>query len=146
MRWLSSQHYGKEGSCMKPPERFPSDDPREWMNRAQSDLIQAKNEVPGVYLENLCFNAQQAAEKAIKAVMVLRGINFPYIHDLTRLMSMLEASEETIPAPVRRAAALTRYAVQTRYPSLEEPVTAQEYAETIAIAEAVVRWAEERIL
>ena len=77
---------------MKPPERFPSDDPREWMNRAQSDLIQAKNEVPGVYLENLCFNAQQAAEKAIKAVMVLRGINFPYIHDLTRLMSMLEAS------------------------------------------------------
>ncbi|MYA22099.1 MAG: HEPN domain-containing protein [Gemmatimonadetes bacterium] len=125
---------------MKPSERFAPDDPREWMNRAQSDLIQAKNEVPGVYLEDLCFNAQQAAEKAIEAVMVLRGINFPYIHDLTRLMSMLEASGETIPAPVRRAAALTRYAVQTRYPSLEEPVTAQEYAE------AVVRWAEERIL
>ena len=61
---------------MKPPERFPSDDPREWMNRAQSDLIQAKNEVPGVYLEDLCFNAQQAAEKAIKALMVRRGIEF----------------------------------------------------------------------
>ena len=47
-------------------ERFPPDDPREWMNRARSDLTQAKSQMPGVYLENLCFNAQQAAEKAIK--------------------------------------------------------------------------------
>ena len=46
---------------MKPPERFPPDDPREWINRARSDLTQAKNKVLGVYLENLCFNAQQAA-------------------------------------------------------------------------------------
>ena len=22
------------GSCMKPPERFPPDDPREWLNHA----------------------------------------------------------------------------------------------------------------
>ena len=50
---------------MNLPERFPPDDPREWMNRARSDLTQAKNQVPGVYFENLCFNAQQAAEKAI---------------------------------------------------------------------------------
>ena len=46
---------------MNLPERFPPDDPREWMNRARSDLTQAKSQVPGVYLENLCFNAQQAA-------------------------------------------------------------------------------------
>lgn len=97
------------------------------------------------YLEDYCFNAQQAAEKAIKAVMVLRGIEFPYIHDLTRLMSMLEASGETIPDPVRRAAALSRFAAQTRYPSMEEPVTEQEYTEAIAIAESVLRWVKERI-
>ena len=36
---------------MKPPERFPPDAPREWINRARSDLTQAKNEVPRVYLE-----------------------------------------------------------------------------------------------
>ena len=129
---------------MKPPERLPSDNPREWMNRAQSNLALAKNRIPHAYLEDFCFNAQQAAEKAIKAVMVLRGIEFPYIHDLARLMSMLEASGETIPDPLRRAAALTRFAAQTRYPSLDEPVAEQEYAE--AIAEAVLRWAEERIL
>ena len=131
---------------MKPPERFPPDDPREWINRARSDLTQAKNEVPGVYLENLCFNAQQAAEKAIKAVMIVRNIEFPYVHDLDRLLSLLEDEGEVILAPIRQASKLTKYSTITRYPGDIGPVTAQDYAEAIAIAEAVVRWAEERIL
>ena len=67
---------------MKPPERFPPDDPREWLNRARSNMAKAKNRVPDAYLEDLCFDAQQAAEKAIKAVMIVRGIDFPYTHDL----------------------------------------------------------------
>jgi HEPN domain-containing protein len=32
-----------------------------------------------VYLEDLCFLAQQAAEKAIKAVLIKRGVAFPYV-------------------------------------------------------------------
>jgi HEPN domain-containing protein len=45
--------------------RFPPDDPREWLNRAQSNLAQAMGgaSIPSVYLEDLCFNAQQAAER-----------------------------------------------------------------------------------
>ena len=50
---------------MNPPERFSPDDPREWLNRARSNLALAKNRIPGAYLEDLCFEAQQAAEKAI---------------------------------------------------------------------------------
>lgn len=131
---------------MSPPERYPPDDPREWMNRARSNLAMAKNRIPGAYLEDLCFEAQQAAEKAIKSVMTMRGIDFPYVHDLARLMTILEAGGERIPDRVRRATRLTRFATHTRYPSLEEPVSLQEYGETIAIAEDVIRWAEERIL
>ena len=48
---------------MTPPERFPPDDPREWLNRAKSNLAMAMNRTPDVYLEDLCFEAQQAAEK-----------------------------------------------------------------------------------
>ncbi len=130
---------------MNPPERFPPDDPREWLNRARSNLLSAKNRIPGVYLEDLCFDAEQAAEKAIKAVMIMRGIDFPYTHDLASLMTTLEAHGEPTPDTIRRTAKLTGYAVHTRYPSLEEPVSEQEYAEAIEIAEAVVRWAEERV-
>ena len=131
---------------MKPPERFPPDDPREWMNRARSSLAIAKNRVPQAYLEDLCFEAQQAAEKSIKAVMIARNIEFPYVHDLDRLLSLLEDEGEVIPASIRQVSKLTKYATVTRYPGDMGPVTAQEYAEATAIAEAVVRWAEERIL
>lgn len=130
---------------MNLPERFPPDDPREWINRARSDLTQATNEVPGVYIESLCFNAQQSAEKAIKAVMISRNIEFPFVHDLDFLLSLLEDKGEVIPAPIQQASKLTKYAAITRYPGDTDPVTIQEYTEAIAIAEAVLHWAEERI-
>ena len=46
-------------------DRLPPDDPREWLNRARSNVLRAQTRLPGVYLEDLCFDAQQAAEKAI---------------------------------------------------------------------------------
>ena len=130
---------------MNQHERFPPDDPREWLNRARSNLALAKNRVPDAYLEDLCFEAQQAAEKAIKAVMIARKIEFPYVHDLTRLLSLLDAVGEPIPETVRRAEELTLYATEGRYPGLTNPAVESEYTEALAIAEAVVRWAEERI-
>ena len=45
--------------------RYPPTDPREWLNRAKSNLAGAGQATPGVYLEDLCFDAQQAAEKAM---------------------------------------------------------------------------------
>ena len=59
------------------PERHPPEDPREWFNRAQSNLALAKMYGVGVYLEDLCFNAQQGVEKAIKALLIQRGAVFP---------------------------------------------------------------------
>ena len=131
---------------MKHPERYPPDDPREWMNRARSSLAIAKNRVPQAYLEDLCFEAQQAAEKSIKAVMIARDIEFPYVHDLDHLLSLLEDGGEVIPEAIRRAGDLSDYATVARYPGAIKPVSEVEYREALAIAEAVVRWAEERIL
>ena len=130
---------------MKPPERFPPDDPREWLNRARSNLALARNRIPGAYLEDLCFEAQQAAEKAIKAVMIARGIDFPYVHDLNRLLALLEEAGEAIPETIRKAESLTTYAITTRYPSAGSPISVQEHREAVEIAEAVVQWAEERL-
>ncbi len=130
---------------MRPPERFPPDDPREWLNRARSNLALAKNRAPGVYLEDLCFEAQQAAEKAIKAVLIGRGVEFPYVHDLSRLLSLLEEGGQTIPTEVHTAGTLTPYALITRYPGIVRPVTQKEYVKAVEIAEAVIRWAENHL-
>ena len=127
---------------MRPRERFAPDDPREWLNRARSNLARARHRVPGTYLEDACFDAQQAAEKALKAVMIQRGIEFPYIHELARLMDIIESDRDPIPDAVRRAGRLTHYATATRYPGFEEPVTEEDYAEAVELAEIVVRWAE----
>ena len=99
---------------MRPPERFPPDDPREWVNRAKSNLALATNRVPDAYLEDLCFEAQQGAEKAIKAVLIRRGIEFPYVHDLAQLLSLLEIEGLAVPAEILKAAELTPFALISR--------------------------------
>jgi HEPN domain-containing protein len=130
-----------------PPERRGGDDPAEWLRRAKSNLIRAREDIrlPGVAKEDLCFDAQQAAEKAVKAVLIHLGIRFPYIHDLAALLALVEEHGESLPPHVKEAARLTRFAVETRYPSFDEPVTQEEYEQALATAEAVVRWAEGEI-
>ena len=89
----------------QPRKRFPPDDPREWLNRARSNLAQAEQgiEIPDVYLEDLCFNAQQAAEKALKAVLIEHELEFPYVHDLVKLMETLLQGGHDVPNKVREA-------------------------------------------
>jgi HEPN domain-containing protein len=130
-----------------PSERFPPDDPREWLNRARSNLAKAQSAAgaPEVYLEDLCYDAQQAAEKAIKAVLIHLGVRFPYIHDLAQLLALVEGADQSVSESIKQAARLTEYAVETRYPGLSEPVIWQEYEEAIAITETTVRWAQEVI-
>ncbi len=105
----------------------------------------AKNRIPDAYLEDLCFQAQQAAEKAIKAVMIECGIDFPYVSDLARLLSLLEEGGESIPEMVVKAEELTPYALITRYPGTVGPVGEQDYMDAVKNAEVVIRWAEECI-
>ena len=72
-------------------KRRPADDPLEWLHRARSNLARAKADIrlTHVYLEDLCFDAQQAAEKAIKAVLLKLGAPFPYVHDLAELLDLV---------------------------------------------------------
>ena len=120
-------------------------DAREWIRRARSDLALARAERKGVYLEDLCFHAQQAAEKAIKALLIRRGIQFPYIHDLAKLLSLLEKAAGNLPDSIRQAERLTRFAVETRYPGTGAPVSDKKYREAVRLAGEVLRWAEQQL-
>lgn len=131
-----------------PPERRPPDDPIEWLNRAKSNLARATADInlPDVYLEDLCFDAQQAAEKSIKALLLSRGITFPFVHDLAELVTVLQRNGQEVPPTIAEAARLTRFAVETRYPSLTEAVTREDYDRAVAIATEVIRWVEQHLL
>jgi len=72
--------------------RRAPDDPVEWLNRAESSLTQASHLLDGVYLEDLCAAAHQAAEKAIKSVLLKKAVDYPYVHDLGRLLALARDS------------------------------------------------------
>jgi HEPN domain-containing protein len=101
-----------------------------------------KGKGKGVMLEDLCFNAQQAAEKALKAVCLYKEQDFPKTHSITRLIDVIAATGIKVPEQIKIADALTQYAVQTRYPSPVEEIELEEYKESLAIAARVVFWAE----
>ena len=120
--------------------------PEEWLRHARSNLAIAKQvHSDEVLWEDLCFDAQQAAEKAFKAVLVFRGVDFPKTHNIRVLLNLLDSATQQIPQDLRKAIGLTVYATMTRYPGEAEPVTEEEYREAVALAEKVVRWAEETV-
>lgn len=125
--------------------RFPPDDPREWLRRAKSNLQLARTRGEDICLEELCYNAQQAAEKAIKAILIQRGIDFPPTHNLSRLFLLAGRQGIQLPDPVTEADELTRYAFEARYPGVAHEVTVEEYREAIRLAETVVTWASHQL-
>lgn len=94
--------------------RYPPDDSREWLSRAESSLALAQATGVPADLEDRCFLVQQAAEKALKALLIQHEVTFPYTHNLARLLTQLEAAGVTIPPEADHADKLTRYAVVTR--------------------------------
>jgi len=127
---------------MRGKKRSP-DNPAEWITRSKSSLALAAATPPGVLYEDLCFQAQQAAEKALKAVFVFRKIPYPYTHDINALLSGLEQKGVEIPLPLWDAVTLTSFASDTRYPGTATPVTRDEYTEAVRLAQEILHWTEE---
>ncbi len=131
---------------MTPPDRPPAADPHAWLDHARSNLVLAKNRIPGVRLGDLCFNAQQAAEKALKGLLASRKADVPLTHDLSHVLAIIEDTGIAIPVHVLDAARLSPYAVGPRYPETETakdvPVSATAYAMAVDIAERVIEWVE----
>lgn len=121
--------------------------PHTWLLRAKANLTLAEKggRLKGVAYEDLCFNAQQAAEKALKAVCLAYDLEFPKTHSLVHLTDVLESGGVEIPETVREADILTQYAVQSRYPSVAEDITKDEYRDVLKLASKVVFWAEKVI-
>jgi HEPN domain-containing protein len=105
---------------------------RAWINKAEADfnaarlLLASGKDCPA---HIVCFHAQQCVEKYLKAVLCLRGVDFPRIHDIGELVAMLPAGV----APglsSEEQEQLTEYAVDSRYPGLEREIDFEETART----------------
>jgi uncharacterized protein len=137
----------REGSrCMPPTTRHAQGSAEEWILRAESDLALASAPLPARTLPaDLAFHAQQAFEKALKAVYVHIGRPFRYTHDLDELLEGVAAQGINVPTDVAACVPLTAYATRTRYPWSGVVVTQEQLDEAVAIAAAVVEWAAAQV-
>jgi len=122
----------------------PADVASAWLRHARSDLQLARVALRAraVLPEGACFHAQQCAEKALKALLLQRGIAFPRTHSIEVLLDLLKAHGVALPNGVDEAFSLSEYAIQTRYPGEWEPITKSEAHRAIEQAGLVLAWVE----
>src|SRR5208283_1113116 len=85
---------------------------RDWLAQAQNDLLFAKAALKDGFFAQCCFISQQAAEKALKSVLLSRGAKVILTHSLVKLCAMLAANGEM----QRAAGVLDQYYLSGRYP------------------------------
>jgi HEPN domain-containing protein len=118
---------------------------RELLGLAADDLMAARAlvDVPAVSDAIVGFHAQQAAEKAVKAVLAAAGRSFPFTHNIAVLMQLCEDAGIALPAALDELDLLTPYGVAGRYGSrapgtVDRPIALDLAAQALAWARAVV--------
>jgi HEPN domain-containing protein len=121
-------------------ERYES-----WIERARSSLEISRIAVNvNVYYEDLCYQSQQAVEKALKGLLIYYGTEPEFTHNIGILLNEIERFTE-IPENIIEATKLTKYAVITRYPGEYDEITKENYEESIKIAKDCLEWTENKI-
>ena len=117
---------------MNPPKKRMPVSPDEWLIHARSDLKLAKLGIAqDVLREQICFHAQQAVEKSLKAVLLHFKVDFPFTHDLEELLDTLKIAGISIPSNLNEIGVLTPYAVETRYPGYWGEISESEVIEAL---------------
>ena len=121
---------------------------KEWLRFVEMDRSTAQhlfNTMHPQPLEIICFHCQQAAEKAIKALFILKEIEVIKIHDLAILLYKIEAFF-SVPVAVKNAGDdLTPFAATFRYPQspdIDEALTRKALTDM----ETVITWCKEQIV
>jgi len=91
---------------------------RRWLRYAAEDLRAAKSSmsVSGVRPRHVCWLAQQAAEKALKAILIFEQLEYPRRHDLDLLFNLIPAGWSVRNEQVDLAG-LTEWSMEARYPA-----------------------------
>jgi len=89
-------------------------------------------------IETFAFHAQQAVEKALKAWLAAKGVLYPRIHDLDRLLDLLRKEGAAVPPEFDALGILTDFGVAFRYDAYEEPDEPFDRARMIAQVERLL--------
>jgi HEPN domain-containing protein len=124
---------------MKPPDAVVHRLTRGWLVKAKIDVLVCEQLLPrgSEFHEAVAFHAQHAAEKALKAYLVWRQVEFPKTHDIERLLELTASVDTQLAEATSDAAELTPFGVEYRYPGEYPPVSAEAAGRSVALARRV---------
>lgn len=122
----------------------------DWLRQSERDLQHARNSLKDGDYEWACFAAQQAAEKALKA-LYQRLAGEAYGHSILKMMKDLPKSVRPVPDLMKKGADLDKFYIPTRYPNGFDWGAPMDYfekqdaAKAIEDAAEVIRYAKSKI-
>ena len=120
--------------------KLDANDPEAWLRYAAEDLTVAagilKTPRSGPW-RVAAYQAQQCAEKALKAYLIARGVDYPYTHHIGLLLERCSRFGIWSVA-LADAEGLTIYATLARYPGEDEPVSKRDATKALRLAENVL--------
>ncbi len=117
-----------------------------WWDQANEDLKAAKDSLKTRHYAWASFQAQQAAEKGLKALSIKEFKELRKVHDLIFLAQKLNFPSEYIPL----CAWLNKAYVQARYPEDSDKIPANKFSpkdaeKAIEIATKILQWLEKKL-
>jgi len=118
-----------------------------WCEKGRRDFITAQNallDTKEMFPDIICFHAQQAAEKYLKAYLVFLEQDFPKTHALEDLVLIASSKDSTCRNLFTVACNLTPYAVEVRYPDSPSPLP-EDALEAVHAAETIRNYVLKKI-
>ena len=109
---------------------------------AKGDLLSAEGmlESKKGRPENVCYMAQQAIEKSLKALLCNLNNPVPFTHSIELILDRLP--KDLRPGGGEALIALTDYAMIRRYNEGNEVITIEDMAATVDAAGDVIKWVD----
>ena len=124
---------------------------KRWFLQVQRDLDDAKFNLSGERFNVACFLAQQSAEKAMKAYLIFKGVDFVWGHSVTDLCEDAKKFDFEFQTIERACKSLDKFYIPTRYPDAlpggipSEAFDKSDAEKAISLAVEVLKFVEKKL-
>jgi HEPN domain-containing protein len=95
-----------------------------WLEQARHDLKVAQSNLEHKFYSDVCFMAEQSAQKSLKAYLFSKGERFVFLYSIRDLLEACKKYNKSFARLLEYGMVLDKYYIPTRYPdALAPPAT-----------------------